>query len=190
MTKQLIFPLVLAVVIAIGCAQKKEEPAKQASTAAAPVSSMPTGGIETVKDEVSQKTVVKIALESKDHTTLVAALQAADLVTALSNPGPFTVFAPTNAAFEKLPKGTLEELTKPENKEKLRGILYHHVLTSALSVSYFKDGQEMTMFDGTPVKFSRKGNDLYIGEAKVLGSVRASNGWVHVIDGVVLPPAK
>ncbi len=184
----LAFSLAL-IVCAFGCAQKKEEPAKP-TTATTPVASMPTGGIETVKDEVSQKTVVKIALESKDHTTLVSALQAADLVTALSNPGPFTVFAPTNAAFEKLPKGTLEELTKPENKEKLRGILYHHVLTSALLAGYFKDGQEMTMFDGTPVKFSRKGTDLYIGEAKVLGSVRASNGWVHIVDGVILPPAK
>lgn len=189
MNSRFIIAFSLALIVcAFGCAQKKEEPAK--SPAAAKSAPVPARGVESVSDDVSQKTVVKIALESKDHTTLVAALQAADLVTSLANQGPFTVFAPTNAAFEKLPKGTVEELTKPENKNKLRGILYHHVLTSALATSFFKDGQEMNMFDGTPVKFSRKGNDLFIGEAKVLGSVRGSNGWVHIIDGVVLPPAK
>src|SRR6185436_20732907 len=80
-------------------------------------------GQESVSDDASQKDVVKIALGSKDHTTLVAALKQADYVTELSNAGPFTVFAPTNAAFDKLPKGTVEDLLKPENKDKLRDIL-------------------------------------------------------------------
>ncbi len=191
MNTRILFPLALVALTCVaGCAQKKEEPTKSTASASKPVPSAPAGGVEAVIDDVSQKTVVKIALDSPDHTTLVAALKAADLVTALANQGPFTVFAPTNAAFEKLPKGTVEELLKPENKTKLRGILYHHVLTSALATSFFKDGQEMNMFDGSPVKFSRKGNDLYIGEAKVIGSVRGSNGWLHIVDGVILPATK
>ncbi len=84
-------------------------------------------GQDAVKDDESQKDVVKIAVGSKDHTTLVNALKQADYVTELSNAGPFTVFAPTNAAFDKLPKGTVDDLMKPENKDKLRDILEYHV---------------------------------------------------------------
>ena len=89
------------------------------------------GGQENVKDDDSQKDVVKVALSSKDHTTLVAAIKQAELVTSLSNAGPFTVFAPTNAAFDALPKGTVEELMKPEKKEDLQNILQYHVTLSA-----------------------------------------------------------
>src|SRR5678810_487549 len=91
-----------------------------------------SGGQEAVSDSVSQKDVVKIAVGSKDHTTLVAALKQADLVTALSNAGPFTVFAPTNAAFDKLPAGTVEGLMKDDKKDDLQNILQYHVTLSAL----------------------------------------------------------
>ena len=139
---------------------------------------------------MSQPDVAKVAVGSKDHTTLVAALQAADLVNSLANVGPFTVFAPNNAAFDALPAGTVEDLLKPANKSKLRGILRYHVTTSALDLSYFQDGQVLGMADGGRATITRRDGATYIGEAKVLGSVRASNGWVHVIDGVLLPPAK
>ena len=120
---------------------------------------------------------------------MVAALQAADLVNALANAGPFTVFAPTNAAFDKLPKGTVDNLLKPENKLALVNVLYHHVTTSALSVDDLSVG-DMTMVDGTPAAIVKEGGTTRFGGARIVASVRASNGWVHVIDGVVVPPAK
>jgi uncharacterized surface protein with fasciclin (FAS1) repeats len=129
---------------------------------------------------------VKIAVGSNDHTTLVTALKAADLVTALSNAGPFTVFAPTNAAFDKLPSGTVESLLKPESKSKLADILYHHVMTSALEADSFSDGQILTMFDGKPAKITKKDGTMFIDDARVLASVRGSNGVVHIVDAVVL----
>ncbi len=147
----------------------------------------PAGGQASVQDDESAKDVVKIAVGSKDHTTLVAALQAADLVNALANAGPFTVFAPTNAAFDKLPKGTVDDLLKPVNKEKLRLVLQHHVTTSALDVDQFSDGQVVSMADGTNATIHKKGADTFINEAKILASVRGSNGMVHVIDGVLVP---
>jgi uncharacterized surface protein with fasciclin (FAS1) repeats len=143
-------------------------------------------GQEAVKDDDSMPNIVKIATGSPDHTTLVAGLKAANLVTSMANAGPFTVFAPTNAAFDKLPKGTLEDLLKPENKGKLTDILYHHVLTSALEADSFTDGQTLTMFDGKPATFARKNGALYIEGAKVITSIRASNGMVHIVDAVVL----
>ncbi len=147
-------------------------------------------GQSGVKDDESQVNVVGVAVSSKDHSTLVTAVKAANLVDALSNAGPFTVFAPTNAAFDKLPKGTVEDLLKPENKSKLETILQHHVMTSALDASFFQEGQSMGMVDGTNATFHVKDGATYIGDAKIIGSVRASNGWVHVIDAVVLPPNK
>ncbi len=147
----------------------------------------PAVGQANVQDNESVKDVVKIAVGSKDHTTLVAALQAADLVNSLANAGPFTVFAPTNAAFDKLPKGTVDDLLKPANKEKLRLVLQHHVTTSALDVDQFSDGQVVAMADGASATIHKKGADTFINEAKIIASVRGSNGMVHVIDGVLVP---
>jgi uncharacterized surface protein with fasciclin (FAS1) repeats len=146
-------------------------------------------GQEAVQDETSQPDIVKVAVGSADHTTLVAALKAADLVTSLANAGPFTVFAPTNAAFDKLPAGTVDDLLKPENKSKLSDILLHHVTTSALAADQFTDGQVVGMADGTNATVSIVDGVMTIDGAKVVGSVRASNGWVHVVDAVILPPA-
>ncbi len=145
------------------------------------------GGQEAVVDDTSEKDVVKVAIGSPDHTTLVAAVKAASLVTSLSNAGPFTVFAPTNAAFDALPAGTVDDLLKPENKSKLETILQHHVMTSGLAADFFQDGQTMGMVDGTNVTFTVKGDKVSIDGANIIGSVKASNGWVHVIDKVILP---
>ena len=144
----------------------------------------------TVQDDVSQPDVVKVAVGSTDHTTLVAALKAADLVNSLANAGPFTVFAPTNAAFDKLPAGTVENLLKPENLSKLKGILHHHVTTSALDADFFQDGQSLAMVDGGRETIMKKDGAFFIGGARVIASVRASNGWVHVVDAVLVPAAK
>ena len=150
----------------------------------------PQGDQASVQDDVSQPDVVKVAVGSPDHTTLVAALKAADLVNSLANAGPFTVFAPTNAAFDKLPAGAVDDLLKPANKSKLKGILHHHVTTSALAIDYFQDGQSVGMVDGGRETISKKDGAFFIGGAKVIASVRASNGWVHVIDAVLVPAAK
>ena len=167
----------------IACAPSGETPAVSSAPAAASV------GQSGVKDDESQKDVVKIASASKDHSTLVGAVTAAGLVDALSNAGPFTVFAPTNAAFEKLPKGTLENLLKPANIAQLQGVLKHHVTTSTLELADLSDGP-LSMADGGTTTISRKGNDVYIDGAKIVASVRGSNGMVHVIDAVVVPAAK
>ena len=99
------------------------------------------GGQEAVADDVSQKDVVKIAVGSPDHTILVAALKQAEYVNDLANAGPFTVFAPTNAAFDKLPAGTVDDLMKPENKDKLREILEYHVSVGGYKQDFLTDGQ-------------------------------------------------
>jgi len=159
------------------------EPAVETAAAA------PAGGMASIQDDKSQPDIVKVAVGSADHTTLVAAIQAAGLVDVLANPGPFTVFAPTNAAFDKLPAGTVEGLLEPENKSQLTDILYHHVTTSALALDFFKDGQSLGMLGGGPEPITVKDGETWIGGAKVIGSVRASNGWVHVIDAVLVPPS-
>ena len=136
------------------------------------------------------ETVTDVASGSKDHTTLVTALKAADYYEALRNPGPFTVFAPTNAAFEKLPAGTVETLLKPENQDKLKKILQHHVVLSTYETKWFKDGQTFGMVDGTKATMHVKDGKVMIEDATIVGSVRCGNGIVHVVDTVVLPPEK
>lgn len=150
-----------------------------------------TGGQEAVKDDESKPDVVKVAVGSKDHTTLVAALKQAELVTSLSNAGPFTVFAPINAAFDKLPAGTVDNLMKDENKADLQNILQYHVTTSALKLDFFKDGQTLGMVNGDNITISIKDGKVVLNNsATIVASIQASNGMVHVIDGVLLPPAK
>lgn len=163
----------------------------KAESGAAPEAAAATStGQAALVDSVSQPTIARVAAGSKDHSTLVAALQAANLVDVLATPGPFTVFAPVNAAFDKLPKGTVEDLLKPENKDKLTEILQHHVTTSALDLDAFSDGQDVSMVSAGTERITKKDGATYIGGAKVIASVRASNGWIHVIDGVLVPAAK
>ncbi|MBK7537124.1 MAG: fasciclin domain-containing protein [Myxococcales bacterium] len=125
-----------------------------------------------------------------DHTTLVAALKAADYVTAVANPGPLTVFAPTDAAFGKLPAGTVETLVKPENIDQLKDILKYHVTTSVYTEDKLTDGMELGMANGSKTVIRLKDGKITINGANVLASVRASNGVVHVIDAVLTPPAR
>lgn len=147
----------------------------------------PQTGQSGVKDDVSQMDVVKVAVGSKDHTTLVKAVQTAELVDALSNAGPFTVFAPTNAAFEKLPAGTVEGLLKPEKRADLTTILQYHVYVGSLKKDYFMDGQTLGMVDGGNVTIHVNGDKVMVNDATIIASVPASNGIIHVIDGVLLP---
>jgi uncharacterized surface protein with fasciclin (FAS1) repeats len=145
-------------------------------------------GQSGVVDDVSNPNVVQIAAGSKDHTTLVAAVKAAGLVDALSNAGPFTVFAPTNAAFEKLPAGTVEGLLATEKKDALTDILEYHVYVGVLKAESLTDGQSLGQVNGKNAKVVMKdGAPLINGKARIVASVPASNGIIHVIDEVLLP---
>ena len=146
-------------------------------------------GQDAVKDDESQKDVVKVAVGSKDHTTLVAALKQADYVTELSNAGPFTVFAPTNAAFDKLPAGTVDNLLKPENKDKLRDVLEYHVAVGGYKLEYLTDGQTINMANLKNVTISIKDGKTMVNNANIVATVPASNGIVYVVDAVLLAPA-
>jgi uncharacterized surface protein with fasciclin (FAS1) repeats len=160
----------------------------QAEAPEAPSLSTPLTGQSGVQDDVSSPNVVQIASGSKDHTTLVAAVKAGELVDALSNAGPFTVFAPTNAAFDKLPAGTVEDLLKPEKKEALANILEYHVYVGVIKPENFTDGQTLGQVNGGNVKIVMKdGKPMVNGKANILASIAASNGIIHVIDQVLLP---
>lgn len=133
--------------------------------------------------------IVSIASGSPDHTTLVKALKAANYVTAVASPGPFTVFAPTNAAFAKLPKGTLEGLLQPGKQEDLRNVLKYHVTTSMYPAAALTDGLVLAMANGAKTTVHAKDGKITIGDANVIATIPGSNGVVHVIDAVLLPPA-
>lgn len=149
-----------------------------------------------------QKNIVENAVNSKDHTTLVAAVKAAGLVDTLASPGPFTVFAPTNAAFNKLPAGTVATLVKPENKATLSAILTYHVVpgryTSADLKKLVKDGggeAKLKTANGAILSVlpGRSGKSLFIADAKgntsriTIADVMQSNGVIHVVNTVVMP---
>ncbi len=140
-----------------------------------------------IENDESKPTVLQIAIGSPDHTTLVAAVQAAHLENSLSNAGPLTVFAPNNAAFDALPAGTVDDLLKPENQEKLAYILKNHVTPGNYSKDFMKKFKKMGQASGENVTVEVNGDDVYVGEAKILASIPAGNGIVHVVDKVILP---
>ena len=146
------------------------------------------------------KNIVQNAVNSKDHTTLVAAVKAAGLVPTLESPGPFTVFAPTNEAFAKLPAGTVDTLLKPENKKTLTNVLTYHVVAGRLTTKDLrgkvKDGggeAELKTVEGEPLTVKESGGKLWLIDAKgnmaeiTIGDVMQSNGVIQVINTVMLP---
>jgi len=151
----------------------------------------PTGATvkkDTPPPPLDPNNIVSIAAASKDHTTLVTALKAADYVRSVANPGPLTVFAPTNAAFAKLPAGTVESLLEPDKQADLKEIIKYHATTSVYDVAALKDGMHLAMANGKKVIVSVMDGKVKINDANIIASVRASNGIVHVIDAVLLPP--
>jgi len=178
---------IIAFALLVGCGGGTAETGTPTSGTNA--AALADGGQSTVVDELSQKNVVGVAVGSADHTTLVAAVKAAELVDALSNAGPFTVFAPTNAAFDALPAGTVEGLLEPEKKSDLQDILQYHVALGVFKLEMLRDGQTLGMVNGSNVKFSVKDGKVMINDANIVGTVVASNGLVCVIDKVLLPPA-
>ena len=158
------------------------------ATVAAPVSAQE----KTVMVGPS-KNIVQNAVNSKDHTTLVAAVKAAGLVPTLEGKGPFTVFAPTNAAFGKLPAGTVDNLVKPENKATLTKILTYHVVPGKLDASDLTDGKKLKTAEGEELTVKRSDGKVWIIDAKgdssmvSISNVHQSNGVIHVVDTVLLP---
>lgn len=145
--------------------------------------------------QMSSKTkamdIVDLAVSQDILSTLVTAVKAAGLVETLKGDGPFTVFAPTNEAFAALPAGTLESLLKPENKDQLVKILTYHVVSGKVMSTDLKDGMKAKTVQGSEVKIGVSKDGVTVNEAKVVkADVGASNGVVHVIDKVILPPAK
>src|SRR3954463_14234029 len=139
------------------------------------------------------KNIVENAVNSKDHTTLVAAVKAAGLVDTLSSKGPFTVFAPTNAAFGKLPAGTVDTLVKPENKATLTKILTYHVVPGKLAAADLTDGKKLKTVEGEQLTIKHQDGKVWIVDAKggtamvTISNVNQSNGVIHVVDTVLMP---
>ena len=144
-----------------------------------------------IKDEGGKPNALQLAVQSKDHTTLVAAVQAAGVENALVNVGPLTVFAPNNAAFAKIDEATLNDLLKPENKGQLAFILTNHVAPSNYPVEMLQKNaaknRKLYMASGKYVEVNEKDGDLYVGGTKIIATVNVSNGWVHVVEDVILP---
>jgi len=167
----------------------KENAVKQEPSS--PIASGSSGqkqGQAYIKDDESTPNVLDIAMASADHTTLVAAVQAAELENSLVNAGPLMVFAPTNAAFEALPAGTVEDLLKPENKAVLANILTYHVTPGNYSKEFLKKFKKLGQANNQSVAIEVDGDEVYVGGAKIIASIPAGNGIVHVIDKVLLPP--
>ncbi len=177
------FAFVVSITLFISCSSNEQSNSKGTSE------SQTLSGQSGVKDDLSAKNVVQIAVGSKDHSTLVTAVKAAELVDALSNAGPFTVFAPTNAAFEKLPAGTVEGLLKPEKKDVLSDILQYHVTLGVYKPESFQDGQTIGQVAAGNIKITKKDGKIFVNDkAEIIASIPASNGIIHVINEVLLPP--
>ena len=167
----------------------------------------PVGAQDKMKSEMSgektvmvggaamfpSKNIIQNAVNSKDHTTLVAAVKAAGLVETLEGRGPFTVFAPTNTAFGKLPAGTVDGLVKPENKATLTKILTYHVVPGKLEASSLTDGKKLKTVEGEELTVKHQDGKVWIVDAKggtsmvTIANVNQSNGVIHVVDSVLMP---
>lgn len=170
-----LFALCSVTIFAVSCDNKSTD-------------STETEVVEEVVVEEESNTVVDIAVGSPDHTTLVAAVTAADLVGTLSGDGPFTVFAPTNSAFAALPEGTVESLLEEENKDQLTAVLTYHVVAGNVKAADLSDGQVVTTLNGQELTVSIKDGVVKINDATVVAAdLEGSNGVVHVLDAVLLP---
>lgn len=176
----------------VGCKEKSSEEVPSINTDSEGTSEATSNrGQAFIEDENSEPNALNTAINSPDHTTLVAAVKAAEVENALVNVGPLSVFAPTNAAFDKLPEGTLDNLLKPENKDKLANILKDHVAPGNYPIETLRKnvekGRTLYMASGEYLPVTQEGEDIYVGGTKIVGSIKVSNGWVHIIENVILP---
>ncbi|HVP52314.1 MAG TPA: fasciclin domain-containing protein [Terriglobales bacterium] len=147
-----------------------------------------TVAVAAPKNNTGNKDIVDTAVSAGSFQTLARALQAADLVDTMKGPGPFTVFAPTDEAFAKLPAGTLDDLLKPENKDKLRAILTYHVVAGKVPSTKVVTLSSVKTVNGQEVKITATGGDVMVDNARVVkADIPAANGVIHVIDAVLLP---
>ena len=187
--KLLVYPLLL-LFLAVSCNSANKTDKSSNTAKGVGIETKKEQGQAFIENDESTPNVLQIAIGSQDHTTLVAAVQAADLENALVNAGPLMVFAPTNDAFAALPEGTVENLLKPENKDALANILKHHVTPGNYSKDFLKKFKKLGQANGQDALIEVQGEDVYVGGAKILGSVSAGNGIVHVVDKVILPPSE
>lgn len=176
--------LSIQAIILLGCFACNSSSQEQQVSEPEPVA---LAGQSGVKDDESQKNIVQAALASPDHKTLVAALKAAGYVDALSNAGPFTVFAPVDQAFGALPEGTLDDLMKPENKLTLQDILEYHVYVGVIRESMMQNGMKLDQVNGKKVSLTKDGDKILVNGAGIVATVPTSNGVIYVIDKVLLP---
>lgn len=182
-----IMTLLFFMVLLAACSSTQEN-AQDTSTES--TSSHPQGQASVV-DDVSDPNILQVAISSEPHSTLVAAVQAAQIEHVSVNAGPLTVFAPVNAAFDALPEGTVENLLKPENKNDLATILTRHAAPGSYDMDALRrearKGRKLYMATGDYLEVIVDGDDVIVGGAKIVGTVPASNGIIHVIEKVILP---
>ncbi|XOV91260.1 MAG: fasciclin domain-containing protein [Bacteroidota bacterium] len=185
------FKNAILMVVALGficaCTNKNESSTQETSI----IETSHPKGQASVVDDVSDKNILQVAVSSKDHSTLVAAVQAAQIEHVLVNAGPLTVFAPVNEAFDKLPEGTVENLLKPENKSDLATILTRHAAPGSYDLEALKKeasrGRKLYMATGDYLEVVVDGDNVSVGGARILATIPASNGIIQVIDQVILP---
>lgn len=177
-------PLLLLAFLGSGCAGESGAP--QAGASGDEETPARNRGQAFIQDASADPNILGIALGSDDHTTLVAAVQAAAMENVLVNAGPLTVFAPTNAAFDALPEGALENLLEPDNQPLLYKVISSHASPSTFTVEQLRDGMQLYMASGHYVPVEVREDGTYVNGAKILGSVKATNGIVHVVDAVFL----
>ncbi len=187
---KLVFGSFLMLLLITSCKNENKTESTTTPEATSTAADTEDKGQAFIEDDGSTPNVLQIAIGSPDHTTLVAAVQAAELENVLVNAGPLMVFAPTNAAFDALPAGTVENLLKPENKAALANILKHHVTAGNYSKEFLKKFKKIGQANDQNAIIEVKGDDVYVGGAKILASIPAGNGIVHVVDKVILPPSE
>lgn len=192
--KTTIYSLAVAGALLFFSACTPSETQEGGSTEAAATAENTPLGQASVVDTESDPNILQVAIGSPDHTTLVAAVQAAHIEHVLVNAGPLTVFAPTNAAFEKLPEGTVETLLKPENVGDLATILTRHAAPGSYNIEGLKKearkGRKLYMATGDYFEVTAEGDDVFVNGAKVLASIQTSNGIVNVVDVILLPKSE
>lgn len=189
-TKLSMMGLFLVLALNIGCKNGTQNEATTSNQNDSEAILENNKGQAFIEDDASTPNVLQIAIGSPDHSTLVAAVQAAELENALVNAGPLMVFAPTNAAFDALPEGTVEDLLKPENKDALANILKYHVTPGNYSKEFLKNFKKLGQANDQNVPVEVKGDDVFVGGARIIASVPAGNGIVHIVDKVILPPTQ
>ena len=186
----LLFGSFLLLFLFCNCKSETKTETKTSTSAQTEIGQVKKQGQAFIEDDGSTPNVLQIAIGSPDHTTLVAAVQAAELENVLVNAGPLMVFAPTNAAFDALPAGTVEDLLKPENKGALANILKYHVTPGNYSKEFLKKFKKLGQANNQDLAVEVIDGEVYVGGAKIIGSVKGGNGIVHVIDKVLLPPSE